>query len=139
VFGDTILLSIYFLYARRIQHHADLSSDRCGRQVTSESASDNTIGSMCSANFAPVDSEFVSKLVGNLRLRDKGNLLSKVKVRVHLRVDTFNFDQTDTAVLGPKTTLVTKDGTINVKFRWSGRHDDYCAANGKRKRENKNK
>jgi hypothetical protein len=71
------------------------------------------------ANFAPVDTEFVAQLVGNFGLGDKSNLLSKVKVNFVLAVNSFNFDQTNTVVLGPKTTLEAEEGTVNMKARRS--------------------
>jgi hypothetical protein len=66
------------------------------------------------ADFAPVNSEFVAHLVGNLGLGDEGNLLSKVEVSFFLAINTLNFDQTNTVVLGPKTTLVAEEGTVNM-------------------------
>lgn len=111
------------LYAGWVQHNTDLSSDGLWRKVASESASDNSIGSVRSADLAPVNSEFVSELVGGFSLGDEGNLLSEVKVNIILGVDSLNFDQTDTVVLGSKTTLVTKDGTVNMKLWRSWGHD----------------
>jgi hypothetical protein len=78
---------------------------------------------MSSADLAPVNSEFVSELVGSLCLGDESNLLSKVKVNVVLVIHTLNFDQTNTVVLGSECALVTKDGSINVKAWGSGGHD----------------
>lgn len=79
---------------------------------------------MRSANFAPVHSEFVSKLVRNIGLGDEGNLLSKVEVNFLLGIDTLNFDQTDAVVLVSETALVSEDGAIDVKLWWSRGHDD---------------
>lgn len=112
-----------FLYTGWIKHNSDLSSNRLWRKVTSESASDNTIGSMCPADFSPVNSELVSKLVGNFGLCDKGDLLAQVKVNIFLGVNSLNFDQTDTVILVSKTSLVAKDGTVDVKLWRSGSHD----------------
>ena len=110
------------LHSRWVQHDSNLSSNRLRRKVTSESASDNTIGSVCSADLAPIDSEFVSKLVGGLCLGDKGNLLSQVEIDFVLRIHTLDFDQTNIIVLVSETSLVPKDGTINMKLRGSRRH-----------------
>jgi hypothetical protein len=65
-------------------------------------------------NSAPSDSEFVSSFIGSLRLGDKGNLLAQVEFNFCLAINTLNFDQTNTVVLGPKTTLVTKDGSVDM-------------------------
>lgn len=72
------------LYAGWVQHYSDLPADCLRRKVTSESASDDTIGSMCSADFPPINSELVSKLVRNFGLRNKGDFLAKVKINVFL-------------------------------------------------------
>jgi hypothetical protein len=78
---------------------------------------------MRSADFAPVNSEFVSKLVRCFCLGDKGNLLAEVEINILLGVDSLNYDQTDIVVLVSETALVTKDGTINVKLWRSWGHD----------------
>jgi hypothetical protein len=103
-----------FLHTGRIQHDANLSSNRLRRQIPSETAPHNTIGSMGPGNLAPSDSEFVSSFISSLCLGDKGDLLAQVEISVFLAVDTLNFDQTDTVVLGPKTTLVAKDGSVHM-------------------------
>jgi hypothetical protein len=54
---------------------------------------------MCSADLAPVDSEFVSKLVGCFGLGDECDLLSEVEIHIILRVNSLDFDQTDIVVL----------------------------------------
>ena len=113
--GDCAFGSNY-LYARRVQHNSDLSSNCLRRQISSESASNNAVGSMSSANLAPVHSELVSVLIGGLGLGDEGNTLSKVEVNLFLTVNSLDFDKTDTVVLVAKTALVTKDGTVNVKL-----------------------
>jgi hypothetical protein len=69
---------------------------------------------MCPGNLAPSDSEFVSRFIRGLCLGDKGNLLAQVEINVFLAVHTLNFDQTNAVVLGPKTTLVAKDGSVNM-------------------------
>ena len=77
---------------------------------------------MGTANLTPIDTEFVTRLVGCIGLGDEGDLLSKIKRGIILAVNTLNFDQTNIVVLISKTTLVTKDGTINMKLWRSGRH-----------------
>ena len=90
------------------------------RQISSETASDNTVGTMCSADLAPVNAEFVSKLIGSLGLGDEGNLLSEVEVNLFLAINTSDLDQTDVVVLVAKTALVTEDGSVNMKAWRSG-------------------
>lgn len=104
------------LYTRWVQHDSNLSSNRLRRKVTSESASHYTIGSMRSADFAPVHSEFVTKLVCSFSLGDESNLLAKVKFHILLGVDSLNFDQTNIVVLVSKTTLEAKNGAVNMKL-----------------------
>ena len=77
---------------------------------------------MRTANFTPIDTEFVARLVSRICLGDEGNLLSEIKTGIVLAIHTLNFNQTDIVVLISKTTLVTKDGTINMKLWRSGRH-----------------
>jgi len=78
---------------------------------------------MCSADFTPVDSEFVSKLVSSLCLGDESDFLSKVKFDILLTVNSLNFDQTDIVVLVSESALETKDGTVDVKLWRSWGHD----------------
>ena len=77
---------------------------------------------MRSADFAPVHSEFVPSLVGNIRFGDEGDFLSKIEFDFLLRINTLNFDQTDRVVLVSKTALVSEDGAIDVKLWWSRGH-----------------
>jgi len=78
---------------------------------------------MRSADFAPVHSEFVTKLVCSFCLGDESHLLAKGKVHILLGVDSLNFDQTNIVVLVSKTTLEAKNGTVNMKLWWSWGHD----------------
>lgn len=77
---------------------------------------------MSPADLAPVDSEFISILVCRVCLGNERYSLAKVKVDFVLGIDTLDFDETDTVVLGTETTLVAKDGTIYMKTRSSGGH-----------------
>lgn len=92
---------------------------------------------MSSAYLAPVNSEFVSKLISRLCLGDESNLLSKVKVNFFLAIDSLDFDQTNTVVLGPKSALVTKDCSVNMKAWWSGRHDSVSIRNKSASQQNR--
>ena len=115
---------VIFLYTRRVQHNSDLATNSLWGQVSVESAPDDTIGSVGSADFSPVYAEFVSKLVSSLCFGDESNLLSKVKVNLVLAINSLNFDQTNIVILGSKSALVTKDGSVNMKASGSGRHDE---------------
>lgn len=110
------------LYAGRIQHHPDLATDGLRRQVSSESASDHTVGTVSSAYLAPVDSEFVAVPVCRFRLGDEGYPLAEVKLDVFLGIHALDFDQTNVVVLVTQATLVSKNGAIYMKTRGSGRH-----------------
>lgn len=70
---------------------------------------------MSSADLSPVDTELVAVFVSSGTLGDKGNLLSKVEFSIGLGVDTLNLDQGNTVVLVTKTSLVSQNGTFNVK------------------------
>jgi hypothetical protein len=105
--------------------------------MSSKTAPDNSISSMSSAYLAPVNSEFVSKLVGCLCLGDESNLLSEVKVNLFLAIDTLDFDQTNTVVLGSKSALVTKNGTVNMEARRSGSHDSVSIRGSHTSQQNK--
>jgi hypothetical protein len=93
-----------------------------GRKIPSEATPHNSIATVSSGDLAPVDSEFVAKLVGSICLGNKSNTLSEVKINIGLGVNSLNFDQTDIVVLVTETTLVAKDGTIDMKLCGSGRH-----------------
>lgn len=121
------------LHTRWVKHNSDLSTNSLGRKISSETASNDTIGSMCSADLAPVDTEFVSNLIGSLGLGDESNLLSKVEVNFFLAIDTLDLDQTNTVVLVAKTACVTEDGSVNMKAWGSGVwHDSVFEAIGEK-------
>jgi hypothetical protein len=77
---------------------------------------------MSSADFAPVNSEFVSVFIRGLCLGDECHSLSEVKVDILLGIDALDLDQTDIVVLVAETALVTENGTIYVKAWSSWRH-----------------
>jgi len=113
---------LYILYTGWIQHNSDLTTDRLRWQVSSETASDNTIRSVSTTNFAPIYSKFVSVFIRNISLRDERNAFSQIKINIFFRINTLNFDQTDTVVLGSKSTLITEDSSVHVKSWWSRSH-----------------
>ena len=59
-----------------VQHNAGLSTNGLGGKISSETASDNTVGTVSPAYLAPVDSVFVSVFISDVSLCDKGNALS---------------------------------------------------------------
>ena len=93
-----------------------------GGQVSSESALNDAVGSVCSADLAPGDTELVAGLVSLFGLGDEGNLLSHVPLSIGGVVNVLDLDQRHILVLVAKTAAVTKDGAINVKLWWTGRH-----------------
>lgn len=107
------------LYTGWVKHDAGLSSNSLGRKISSESASDNSVGSVRSANLSPVDSVFVSVFIGDVSLCDEGNSLSEVEVNFFLRVDSSDLQQTNSVLLVAKSALEAEDGGINVKDRGS--------------------
>mmetsp|Transcript_21203 Transcript_21203/g.58970 ORF Transcript_21203/g.58970 Transcript_21203/m.58970 type:complete len:149 (+) Transcript_21203:152-598(+) len=114
------------LYTGRVQHNTGLSADGLGGKVSSESASDNSVGSVRPADLTPVDSVFVSVFIGGVSLCDEGNTLSQVEVDFFLRVDTLDLQQTDIGVLGSESALVAEDSGINVKAGGTSRHICDC-------------
>ena len=116
------MLFIIRLYTGRIQHDPHLSTDCLRWQVSSKSASDDSIRTMSPADLAPVHSEFVSILVGFFYLGNEGYSLPEVEVNIILRIEALDLDQTHIVVLVAKATLVAKDGTVYVKAGCSRGH-----------------
>jgi hypothetical protein len=68
------------------------------------------------ANLSPVNTVLGTALSSVYRgLGDVGNLLSEVKVSVFFGVNSLDFDERHRVILGAKATLVSKDGSVNVK------------------------
>mmetsp|Transcript_21601 Transcript_21601/g.51543 ORF Transcript_21601/g.51543 Transcript_21601/m.51543 type:complete len:114 (+) Transcript_21601:222-563(+) len=107
------------LYTGRVQHNTDLSADGLGGKISSESASDDSVGTVRAADLAPVHSVFVSVFIGDVPFRDEGDSLSEVEVGLLLRIDSLNFDKAHVVVLRAEGALVSEDGTINVETRSS--------------------
>ena len=114
------------LYTGRVQHNTGLSANGLGGKVSSETASDDAVGSVCPAYLAPVDSVFVSEFIGGVSLCDESNTFSQVKVDIFLRVNTPDFQQTNIGVLGSESALVTENSGINVKARGTTWHICSC-------------
>ena len=111
--------AIDYLYTGWVQHNTGLSSNGLGGKISSESASDDSVGTVSPAYLAPVDSVFVSVFISDVSLCDKGHSLSEVKVDVFFRVDSSDLQQADAVVLVAETALESEDGGINVKTRGS--------------------
>lgn len=109
------LVSLNTLHAGWVKHNANLSSDSLWRQVSAESATNNSIGSVSSADLSPIDAELVAVFVSGGSLGDKGNLLSVIELGSGLVINALDLDQRHIVVLVAETSLETKDGTINVK------------------------
>ena len=112
-------MHILNLYTGCVQHDAGLSSNGLGGKISSESASDNTVGTVSPAYLAPVDSVFVSVFISDVSLCDEGNSLSKVEVNFFLGVNSSDLQQTNSVLLVAKSALEAEDGGINVKDRAS--------------------
>ena len=119
---NTTCILLYALYTGWVQHNSDLTTDRLWWQVSSESASDNTIRSVCTTNFSPIYSEFVSIFVCNISLRDERNTFAQIKINIFFRINTFDFDQTDAVVLGTESSLIAENSSVHMKSWWSRSH-----------------
>jgi hypothetical protein len=113
-----------FLHTAGVQHDADPSANGLRWQIASESAPHDAVGSVVSADLAPVHAEGAV-----LGLGDEGHLLAQVEVGGGLVVAALDFDETDAVVLRAETALVPEDGAVHVQTRRSlilrsgGRHD----------------
>lgn len=63
-----------------------------------------------SNDLAPIDTE-----TSVLRLGDKSNLLAQIKVGIRFAIAMLDFDQRNSIVLGTEGTLVTQNGSVNMK------------------------
>ena len=108
------------LYAGWVQHDTDLSTDSLRGKVSTEPAPDDTVRTMSPADLAPVDTELVTVLVRCLALGDECDTLSEVEIDLLLRIDALDLYETDIVVLVAESTLVTEDGSVDVKAGWSG-------------------
>ena len=102
--------TVNFLHAARVQHDTDASSNGLRRQISSESASNDSIGTVVSADLAPVNTEGSILSLGN-----KCHLLSQVKVYILSAVAALDLNEGDIDMLRPQTALVAENGTIHMK------------------------
>jgi len=105
------------LYTGWVKHDTALSANRLGGEISSESASNDSVGTMGSAYLAPVYSVFVSVFIRSVSFRDEGNSLSEIEINILLGIDSLNFQQTNVVVLVSETALVSEDSGINMKSR----------------------
>ena len=75
---------------------------------------------MSPADLAPVDTELVAVLVRCLALGDECDALSEVEIDLLLRIDALDLYETNIVVLVAESTLVTEDGSVDMKAGWSG-------------------
>ena len=111
-----LIRSASSLYTGRVKHDTGLSANGLGWKISSESAPNDTVGTVGPAYLAPVDSEFVSVFICYVSLCDKGNSLSEVEVDLVLGVDSSDFQQAHAVVLVSETTLESEDSGLNVKL-----------------------
>jgi hypothetical protein len=107
------IVIIVSLNSAGIQHDSDSSSNGLGRQIASESASDNAVGSVVSAHFAPIHAERAIFGLGN-----KGYTLAQVEFGGALIIRPLDFDQTHVVVLIAQTTFKAQYGTVHMQT-WS--------------------
>jgi hypothetical protein len=70
---------------------------------------------MWTADLTPIDSELVTVFVCRFGLGDERDPLTEIKVDVLLGVDALDLDQTNDILLITKSTLISKDCTIDVQ------------------------
>jgi hypothetical protein len=100
------------LNTARVKHNTDTSANGLGRQVTSKSATNDTVTSVVSADFAPVDAKGT---IGGLG--DKGYLFTQIEIHILLTVASLDLDKGDRVVLVAETAFVTENGAVHVKAR----------------------
>ena len=103
------------LHTGWVKHDTNLASNGLWRQVSAESATNDTIGSVRSAYFSPIDAELVAVFVCSGSLGDEGHLLSIIEFCSCLVIHALDLNQRHSILLVAETSLVTKDGTIDVK------------------------
>ena len=113
--------SIYFLHTGGVEHNADSATDRLGREVPSELASDDAVGSVGAADTAPVDSVLGAIALGGA-LGDEGDALAEVEVDLLLGVDAGDLDEGGRVVLVAEAALVAEDGAAYVQSAGFGGH-----------------
>lgn len=117
-----------FLHTGGVEHNADSATDRLGREVPGELASDDAVGSVGAADAAPVDSELGAIALGGA-LSNEGDALAEVEVGLLLGIDAGDLDEGGRVVLGAEATLVAEDGAAYVQsagFRPIRLHSIMC-------------
>ena len=105
---------LHFLHTGGVEHNADSATDRLGREVPGELASDDAVGSVGAADAAPVDSVLGAIALGGA-LGNKGDALAEVEVDLLLGVDAGDLDEGGRVVLVAEATLVAEDGAAYVQ------------------------
>jgi hypothetical protein len=88
-----IYYSIAILNPRWVKHNTNFSANGLWGEVPVESAPNNAISSVCTADLSPVDAELGSVLSRSGSLGNEGNTLSEVKLCLLLRINTLDLDQ----------------------------------------------
>lgn len=105
-----------------VKHDSYTSSHGLGRQVSLESASNHAVGTMRTADLAPLHSKVLLGTTflstgSSLGLGDKGNFLSAVEFGIGLGIDILNFNEGNVLVLVSLPTLVSENSTFH-KQTW---------------------
>ena len=103
-------LSIPQLNTAGIQHDSHTSTNGLRRQVTAEAASDDTIGTVSSADLSPIDAERAVLCLG-----DKSNSLAQVKISICLAIAALDLNQRNIGILRTEGTLVAQNGGIYMQ------------------------
>ena len=114
-------ICFHFLHTGGVEHNADSATDRLGREVPSELASDDAVGSVGAADTAPVDSVLGAIALGGA-LGDEGDALAEVEVDLLLGVDAGDLDEGGRVVLVAEAALVAEDGAAYVQSAGFGGH-----------------
>ena len=104
----------YPLHTGGVEHNTDAAPDGLGREIPSELASDDTVGSVGAADAAPVNSVLGAIALGGA-LGDEGDSLAKVELGLLLGVNAGDLDEGGGVVLVAEATLVAEDGAAYVK------------------------
>lgn len=111
----------FYLDVAWVKHNSNPSTDALRGKISRELALYYSVASMAPAHLTPVHSEFASVLATSRRsFSDVSNALSKVKLGIFLGVTAFDFDKGGVVVLVAEATLVSKNGSREIKTNWLG-------------------
>lgn len=111
--SDTFVLDVAW-----VEHDTDSSSHGLRWQIASETASDDSIGTVRTGDLSPSDAELLLSRLGiGFGSGHKGDLLSAVELCIVLGVDVSDFDERNVVVLVSVSPLVSEDGTVDEESR----------------------